>query len=160
MVPKICYFGAAIQLNGDSKGEGEGAGKGKFGIFPMQPDQLPRARGSSLVVAWISAPIYGISGQDDTRGHLAEMIALLGLPPNQLLAKSDAMAEYKWPDPTMNASGKICSNPREFFHGPSFNQGKFLHNDLIPVRKLEDSVPSLDERERELFLSFVRDMLQ
>lgn len=37
--------------------------------------------------------------------------------------------------------------------------GIFLHEDLIPSRKLEDTIPSLDDSERELFLSFARDML-
>jgi hypothetical protein len=38
-------------------------------------------------------------------------------------------------------------------------EGKFLHEELIPSRKLEDTIPSLDDSERELFLSFARDML-
>lgn len=35
-----------------------------------------------------------------------------------------------------------------------------MHGDLIPVRKLEDTIPSsLEEKEREGFLSFVGQML-
>ena len=37
--------------------------------------------------------------------------------------------------------------------------GKFLHDNLIPTRKLEDTIPSLPTVEREAFLSFVRQML-
>lgn len=37
--------------------------------------------------------------------------------------------------------------------------GKFLHQELIPNRKLEDTIPSIYDSERELFLSFARDML-
>ncbi|KAJ9483817.1 hypothetical protein VN97_g9583 [Penicillium thymicola] len=49
--------------------------------------------------------------------------------------------------------GKPCKNAREVFGG------KFLHQELIPKRKLEDTIPSRDDSERELFLSFARDML-
>ena len=35
-----------------------------------------------------------------------------------------------------------------------------MYDALIPTRKLEDAIPSsLEEKERELFLSFVRQML-
>ena len=37
--------------------------------------------------------------------------------------------------------------------------GNFLYRGLIPDRRLEDSVPSLDEEDREEFLSFVKGML-
>lgn len=37
--------------------------------------------------------------------------------------------------------------------------GKFLHDDLIPARTLEASLPSLEGDERNSFLSFVRGML-
>lgn len=39
-------------------------------------------------------------------------------------------------------------------------EGKFLYDDLIPARNLEDIVPSaVEEEERHSFLSFIRAML-
>ncbi|KAJ5084542.1 hypothetical protein NUU61_009121 [Penicillium alfredii] len=88
------------------------------------------------------------------------MIALLGPPPKELLTKADAMAEHRWPDSIQNERGKVCCNLRDFFDGPFFNEkGEFLHENLIPARKLEDTIPSLEEEERQAFLSFVRNML-
>lgn len=37
--------------------------------------------------------------------------------------------------------------------------GNFLHEELIPARKLEDTIPSLEGKDREAFLSFVSNML-
>lgn len=36
---------------------------------------------------------------------------------------------------------------------------EFRHNDLIPSRSLEDTTPFLEEKDRDAFLSFVRQML-
>ena len=38
-------------------------------------------------------------------------------------------------------------------------QGEFQYNELIPHRSLEDTVPFLEEKEREEFLAFARQML-
>lgn len=38
-------------------------------------------------------------------------------------------------------------------------EDKFLYDDLIPARNLEDIVPSAVEKERHSFLSFIRAML-
>jgi hypothetical protein len=37
--------------------------------------------------------------------------------------------------------------------------GKFLYEDLIPDRKLVDTIPLIDEEERDNFLSFAKMML-
>lgn len=37
--------------------------------------------------------------------------------------------------------------------------GNFVHENLIPDRRLEDTLPSLDKEEREKALSFVKMML-
>jgi hypothetical protein len=50
------------------------------------------------------------------------MIALLGPPPRKLLAKSDAMLQWEWPDPVKNDEGKLCRNARQFFSGPFFDE--------------------------------------
>ena len=65
--------------------------------------------------------IYDTNGQYDAKSHLAEMIALLGPPPRELLAKAKSMSEHNWPQPVTNDSGELCNNAQEFFHGPFFN---------------------------------------
>lgn len=122
--------------------------------------------------------VHGTKGQYDAKSHLAEMIALLGPPPNVLLAKSKALSEHNWPEPVMNDAGKLCNNAQEFFYGPFFNaegglttilyvntwhtdciKDEFRHSKLIPSRSLEDTIPFLEEKDRQAFLSFVRQML-
>lgn len=39
------------------------------------------------------------------------------------------------------------------------SQGKFLYDELVPCRSLEDTIPFLEEKDRETFLSFARQML-
>ena len=65
--------------------------------------------------------MHDANGQYDAGLHLAEMIALLGPPPRELLSKSKAMSEHNWPQPVRNDSGKLCSNAQEFFCGPFFD---------------------------------------
>lgn len=122
--------------------------------------------------------IYDTNGQYDAKSHLAEMIALLGPPPRELLAKAKSMSEHNWPQPVTNDSCGLCNNAQEFFRGPFFNaeggsatilyintshtdcvQDDFCHSDLIPIRNLEDTIPFLEEKDGEEFLSFVRHML-
>ena len=122
--------------------------------------------------------VYNINGQYDAKSHLGEMIALLGPPPSELLAKSKAMSKHKWPQPVTNNTGQVCNNAQEFFHGPFFDtegglitishintphtdcvQDEFYYSDVIPSRTLEDTTPFLEEKDREAFLSFVRQML-
>ena len=120
--------------------------------------------------------------------HLAEMIALLGLPPKKLLVMSESMAQVEWSPAIKDESGKILKNNREYFGGPFFDEegidtlsffffffstaytrvsliiihitvGNFLYNDLIPARKIEDAVPSLEASDKEAFLSFIKQML-
>lgn len=116
--------------------------------------------------------------------HLAEMIALLGPPPKKLLVMSESMAQVEWSPAITDERGKIFKNNREYFGGPFFDEegidtlsyfptaymrvsltlihitiGNFFYNDLIPARKLEDAVPSLEASDKEAFLSFIKQML-
>ena len=122
--------------------------------------------------------VLDTNGQYDAKSHLAEMIALLGPPPDTLLARSKTMSEYKWPRSLMNDTGEVCNNAQEFFNGPFFDaeggltpisyitiwladciQDKFRYNALIPFRNLEHTIPFLEDKDRAAFLSFVRKML-
>ncbi|KAL2861600.1 kinase-like domain-containing protein [Aspergillus pseudodeflectus] len=136
MLPKIVDFGLATRLESDSQGQLRSE---TADFYPIQPD-------------YFSADIWNIG----VLTHLAEMIALFGPPPKELLAKSEAMAGFSWSTPIMNETGRLCKNGREYFNGPFFKEnGEFLFDNLIPQRNLEDSIRSLEHKERQAFLSFV-----
>ncbi|KAF3484187.1 CMGC/SRPK protein kinase [Arthroderma uncinatum] len=178
MIPQIADFGLATRLDRPSTLNGM-VGE-QLGTYPIQPDYY-RAPEVILGCGWdFKADIWNFgvllwnilgnkelfqqvrdtNGQYDAKSHLAEMIALLGPPPGELLAKSKAMSEHNWPQPVMNETGALCNNALEFFGGPFFNaEGKFCYNELIPSRSLEDTIPFLEEKDREAFLTFIRDML-
>lgn len=106
-------------------------------------------------------------GEYDAKLHLAEMIALLGPPPKEFVTDS----------------GRQAKSAREHFGGPYFDSqgglgcelvifalqklwtyhlyelGKFLHESIVPQRKLEDALPSLEEEDRKLFIPFLKRML-
>ncbi|QSS55585.1 protein kinase [Histoplasma capsulatum var. duboisii H88] len=178
MVPKIVDFGLAAKL--DKPSTRNGVVGEQLGIYPIQPDYY-RAPEVILGCGWdfkadiwnfgvllwnilgsmeLFQQVHGTKGQYDAKSHLAEMIALLGPPPNVLLAKSKALSEHNWPEPVMNDAGKLCNNAQEFFYGPFFNaEDEFRHSKSIPSRSLEDTIPFLEEKDRQAFLSFVRQML-
>lgn len=81
-------------------------------------------------------------------------------------------------DKLWNDTGELCNNAQKFFGDPFFNaegrltiisyvdtwhtdcvQDEFHHNELIPSRGLEDTTPFLEGKDREVFLSFARQML-
>ena len=65
--------------------------------------------------------VLDTNGQYDAKSHLAEMIALLGPPPEVLLARSKSMTELSWPQPVTSDTGELCNNAQEFFNGPFFD---------------------------------------
>ncbi|KAL5359398.1 putative serine/threonine-protein kinase [Aspergillus floccosus] len=149
MVPEITDFGLSTRLSRASQSGVEGE---HVGINPIQPDHY-RAPEVILGCGWnfkadiwnigiweISAhselfnQVYDTHGRYDPKSHLAEMIALLGPPPKSLLERESAMTQHDW----------SC---------------KFLYDTLNPPRTLEDTVPSFEEKEKEAFLSFAREMM-
>ncbi|KAF4154528.1 hypothetical protein CNMCM6936_005944 [Aspergillus lentulus] len=178
LIPKIADFGLAMRLDKPSTRDGM-VGE-QLGIYPIQPDYY-RAPEVILGCGWdfkadiwnfgvllwnilgskeLFQQVHDTNGQYDAKSHLAEMIALLGPPPGVLLAKLKAMSERNWPQPVTNDAGKLCNNAQEFFDGPFFNaEDKFRHNELIPSRSLEDTIQFFEEKDREAFLSFARQML-
>ena len=101
-------------------------------------------------------------GDYDVRAHLAEMIALLGAPPKILIDREIRWSKVKWSHAVPNSEGKLCQTAREYYGGPFFNsEAEFIHKDLIPTDvRLEDSVLSLEEEDKRLFLDFIKKMLQ
>ncbi|KAL1886593.1 hypothetical protein Plec18167_000525 [Paecilomyces lecythidis] len=177
MIPKIADFGVATIF--DRPDTQDGMVGEQLGVYPIQPD-FYRAPEVILGCGWdfkadiwnfgvllwnilgnkeLFQQVYDADGKYDAKGHLAEMIALLGPPPKALLEKSKAMSKYNWPQPVRNATGKLCNNAQEFFGGPFFNADEFCYNGSIPSRSLDDTAPFLEEKDREGFLSFVREML-
>ncbi|KAL1851132.1 hypothetical protein Plec18167_001902 [Paecilomyces lecythidis] len=170
LVPMITDFGHAQRLPALASG-----------FSAIQPDQY-RAPEVILGCGWTySADIWNLGllmwnlleGKDlfsqvhDDQGrysswiHLAEMVAVLGLPPRRMLDLSNERLNYKWQQPIENPEGELCYRPREYFGGPFFDRkGAFLDKKLIPNRKLEDTLPSLSVEERTTFLEFARKMIQ
>ncbi|KAF7118433.1 hypothetical protein CNMCM5793_007950 [Aspergillus hiratsukae] len=168
-IPKIVDFGLATRLDCDD-----------WGIYPIQPDHY-RAPEVILGCGWrMSADIWNLGvllwdimqgkelfqqvydkqGQYDAKAHLAEILGLFGSPPTELIARAQSMLGYKWPEPIRREDGEVCECAEQYFGGPFFNEhGRFLHDELIPDRNLEDTVPFLKEKDRENFLVILRMML-
>ncbi|KAE8146926.1 kinase-like domain-containing protein [Aspergillus avenaceus] len=176
--PKIVDFGLATRLDKPSNQTGM-LGR-PLGIYPIQPDYY-RAPEVILgrdwdfkadiwnfgVLLWnilgskeLFQQVHNTNGQYDAKLHLAEMIALVGPPPREFPERSNVMSKHNWPQPVTNDNGELCNNAQEFFGGPFFDtEDNFLHGDLVPSRDLEDATPFLEKKDREAFLSFVRQML-
>ncbi|OAX80504.1 CMGC/SRPK protein kinase [Emergomyces africanus] len=172
-IPKIVDFGSANRLDSQNH----------CGIYPIQP--YPYCAPEVIlgcgwetsadiwnfgVLLWDIIPqkelfrqVRDKEGRYDAKAHLAEMIALFGPPPPKLIARYHHMRDSKWPKPIKKQEdGKLCTSAGEYFGGPFFDKdGKYLYEDLIPDRKLADTIPSrlLEEGDKEGFLSFVKMML-
>lgn len=123
--------------------------------------------------------IHDQQGRYDAKLHIAEMICLLGVPPPEIIQRCQYMREYSWPEPVRREDGRVCETAEEYFGGPFFDNngisgfliskelfsdsrnilGRFLYEDLIPRRKLDDTVFFLEGEEREAFLDLARKML-
>ncbi|KZF26771.1 protein kinase [Xylona heveae TC161] len=169
-LPKIIDFGSSCRIDNPKS----------VGMLPIQPDhyrapEVILGRGWTFstdiwnlgVLMWdilentqLFQQAHDTTGHYDAKAHLAEMIALLGPPPKTLLEKADAMLRVEWPDAIQGEGGKLCRNAQQLFGGPFFSgEGKFLYPDLIPARQLKDTLPSLEKKDREELLSFVKKML-
>ncbi|CAG8360929.1 unnamed protein product [Penicillium salamii] len=181
MLPKIADFDAAMLTEPDSNPEDKSQPKAVY-TYPIQSDYY-RAPEVVCGYGWdITADIWNfgvlmwniIEGTElftqvqdaehryDPKSHIAEMVGFLGSPPKPILKRMDALAQASFVEdgPLSVDDGPFYRTPRELYGGPYFDEeGNFLYEDLIPKRKLEDTVPSLKGEEKELFLSFARGML-
>ncbi|KKA20987.1 hypothetical protein T310_4986 [Rasamsonia emersonii CBS 393.64] len=170
--PKITDFGQAKRIN-----------ESEMNILPIQPEAY-RAPEVFLGTGYTySADIWNLgaliwmlmegkdlfcrsdipSGTPRSHVRLAEMIALLGPPPPELVERAREAQKWKWtPRVRSWETGELCDNINDFFVGPFFDEdGRFLHNDLIPKNlKLEDTVTVLEGNEKQLFLDFAKKMLR
>lgn len=121
--------------------------------------------------------IHDQQGRYDAKLHIAEMIALLGPPPPEIIQRYQYMRGYSWPGPVRREDGRVCTTAEEYFGGPFFDNdgimillermilgltnilGHFLYEDLVPDRTLGDAVSFLEGDEREAFLDLARGML-
>ncbi|GES62986.1 kinase-like protein [Aspergillus terreus] len=168
-IPQLVDFGLATRLPEDDD----------WGVWPIQPDhyrapevilgngwQMQADIWNLGVLLWdmiegkeLFQHIHDAQGRYDPKLHIAEMIALLGPPPPEILQRYQSMREYQWPEPVQREDGSLCETAEEFFGGPFFDSnGRFLYEDLIPDRSLADTV-SLEGEEKEAFLDLVKGML-
>jgi hypothetical protein len=71
--------------------------------------------------------IINAIGKYDVRAHLAQMIAFLGLPPQEFLDREKLERDIKWKeDCFLGKDGKLCFTACEYFGGPLFgDDGNF-----------------------------------
>ncbi|KAI5464267.1 kinase domain protein [Mariannaea sp. PMI_226] len=104
----------------------------------------------------------GEDGEYDAHIHLAQMVSLLGEPPEELIKRERILRTHQLKTPFTNPRGKECTNMNEFWGGPFFDDdNKILRKDLLREgRKLRDTVTELAGDEKEIFLDFASGMLQ
>jgi hypothetical protein len=122
--------------------------------------------------------IHDQEGHYDAKLHVAEMIALLGPPPPEVIQRYQYMREYSRPKPVRREDGRVCETAEEYFCGPFFdkngitrlpisnelfsgsrnNLGRFLYEDVIPDREIGDTASFLGG-EKEAFLDLAKGML-
>ena len=124
--------------------------------------------------------LVGTTDRYSGRAHVAEMIALLGKPPKQMLDREKLWKDIGWEHAFRNSTGKLCVTPQEYYEGPFFSDegmlpdeaascneslmilytGEFLYKDMVPQRPvLDDSVMSMSGEEKVQFLDFIKRML-
>ncbi|CZS88737.1 related to serine/threonine-protein kinase [Rhynchosporium agropyri] len=167
IVPKIADFGHAQWIT-ESEPQ----------INPIQPDYY-RAPEVILGIGWsYSADIWNLgvllwtmlegtgknlfhhihssNGKYMAQNHLAQMIALLGLPPAELVARGIEMRKWNFTPAIENDEAKLCHKAYQFYKGPFFdNEGTFLYPELVPKLGLESTISSLEGEEKRAFLEFV-----
>jgi len=68
--------------------------------------------------------IHSSDGKYMAQNHLAQMIALLGLPPKELVARELEMRKWNFAPALKNAEDKLCHKTYQFYRGPFFdNEG-------------------------------------
>jgi hypothetical protein len=79
--------------------------------------------------------IHDQQGRYDAKLHLADMIALLGPPPPEVIQRYQYMREYSWPEPVRREDGTVCQTAEEYFCGPFFDNhgmtGSPISNELF-----------------------------
>lgn len=80
--------------------------------------------------------VQDANGRYDPKSHLAEMIALLGPPPKEVIERAEYMSQVDYASPIRIGAGKPCKNAREVFGGPYFDkegQSSILSSDMCVI---------------------------
>ncbi|GKZ64238.1 hypothetical protein AnigIFM50267_003701 [Aspergillus niger] len=151
-LPVLSDFGSAqFQLDGVTN------------TWPIQPDCYRAPEIWELLEDKI---LFSNARDSNLKGtpaaHLAQMIAFLGPPPQELIAREKEGLNRTFGIKLRSPNGKLCNSPAEWFGGPFFDEnGEFLHKHLIPENQtLEDTVTFLKDTEKDGFLAFARNILQ
>ncbi|BAE64818.1 unnamed protein product [Aspergillus oryzae RIB40] len=131
IIPKIVDFGHCARLDSDDD----------WGIYPIQPDHY-RAPEVVLGCGWrmntdlwnlgvilwdliegkeLFRQVYDEQGRYQAKAHLAEMIALPGPPPQELITRYRSLLKYQWPQPIATVDDNVYESSNQFFGGPFFD---------------------------------------
>ncbi|POR39058.1 Serine/threonine-protein kinase SRPK [Tolypocladium paradoxum] len=104
----------------------------------------------------------GEDGEYDAHVHLAQMVSVLGDPPEELIKRERMYRKLQLGRIVVNLRGKECKTMNEFWGGPFFDDdNQILRKDLLGGgKKLADTVTELAGDEKEEFLDFASSMLQ
>lgn len=126
----------------------------------------------------------GADNEYDAHVHLAQMVSLLGDPPEELIKRERIYREHQLKTLVTNPRGEECKTMNEFWGGPFFDDGskfslgfqtarimeeltccatsdKILREDLLNGgTRLADTVTELAGVEKDVFLDFASGMLQ
>ncbi|CAH0043008.1 unnamed protein product [Clonostachys rhizophaga] len=93
----------------------------------------------------------GEDGEYDAHVHLAQMVSLLGNPPEEVIQRERISRTHHLERPVMNLRGKESKTMNEFWGGPFFDDdGQILRKDLLREgMKLADTVTELAGDEKE-----------
>ncbi|KAI1124909.1 putative serine/threonine-protein kinase [Nemania abortiva] len=119
------------------------------------------------IIAWELLTNSQLFKQDDTNSysavqHVADMVALLGPIPPELIAREKEMREWELDEKVENPSGRLCKNITEYLGGPFFtDDGKFVGDDLVSRDRVwENEIPEcVPSEEADQFFKFMRRML-
>jgi serine/threonine-protein kinase SRPK3 len=105
----------------------------------------------------------GEDGEYDAHVHLAQMVRLLGDPPETVVKRERIYRKLQLGGKSVvNQQGKACKTMNEFWGGPFFDeQGQILRKDLVRGgRRLAETVTELHGDEKEAFLDLASSMLE
>lgn len=82
----------------------------------------------NLLESWdLFTRAFDDNGNYHPNAHLAEMIALLGPPPKEIVDREREGLKWNWSPAAQNAQGKLCTTASEWYGGAFFDEdGKFL----------------------------------
>ncbi|KAM3503432.1 hypothetical protein MY11210_008716 [Beauveria gryllotalpidicola] len=104
----------------------------------------------------------GNDGEYDAHVHLAQMVSLIGDPPEELIAREKLFRTHRLDKSIENQRGQECNTMNEYWGGPFFNsEGRIFREDLINRNNaLADTVTELIGDEKIQFLDLASNMLQ